>query len=166
MAFNNVISKANKKELSNKGMKEKEAEKAMDRRYNCAQSLVLPFLEKYGIDEEVGLRFSSVFGSGMGRMQETCGALTGGFMVLGLEYGFVNANDNKQRELLLMKTKEFIGNFKSEFGTTKCKDLLKYNIDTEEGLRMHKEENERELICKLCVIYSARLLEEMISKDK
>jgi len=146
-------------------MKEHETEKAMDASYNCAQSVLLPFLEKYGIHEETGFRFASAFGAGMGEMQQTCGALTGGFMVLGLEYGFVNPKDQKQRELLLAKTKQFIQRFKKKFGTTKCKELLNYNISTEEGKQKHKEENERELICKVCAKYSVRTLEKLIDVE-
>lgn len=145
-------------------MKETSAEIAMDASYNCAQSLLLPFMKHYGISEEDGLRFASVFGSGMGRMQETCGAVTGAFMVLGLEYGFVNPKDLKQREFLLEKTREFVQKFKNEHGTIKCKDLLTYDINTEEGQKKHKEENQREFICKKCVKYSAKTLEEMINK--
>ena len=145
-------------------LKELSSETAMDASYNCAQSLLLPFLKQYGIREEDGLRFASVFGSGMARMQETCGAVTAGFMILGLEYGFVNPKDQNQRDLLLEKSKKFVSKFKNEFGTIKCKDILKYDVNTVEGLRKHKEENQRELLCKVCVKFSAKILEEMIDK--
>ena len=145
-------------------MKEIETTHAMDASYNCAQSLLIPFLKDYGIREEDGVKFASVFGSGMGRMQETCGAVTGAFMILGLEYGFTDPKDQKQRDLLLEKTREFVLKFKSEHGTLKCRDILMYDINTEEGQRKHKEENQRELICKECIKFSAKTLEEMIGK--
>lgn len=143
-------------------MKEINAELAMDESYNCTQALLLPFLEQYGIREEDGFKIASVFGAGMGRMQETCGAVTGAFMVLGLEYGFVNPKDEQQRELLLEKTREFVAKFKDEYGTIKCRDLLLCDLNTEEGQKKHKEKNQRELICKQCVKHSVRILEGMI----
>lgn len=145
-------------------MKEIKSEMAMDASYNCAQSLLLPFLEQYGIREEDGHKIASAFGAGMGRMQETCGAVTGAFMVLGLEYGFVNPNDQRQRELLLEKTREFVAKFKDEYGTIQCKDLLMCDLNTEEGQKKHKEENQRELVCKKCVKHSVNILEEMIGE--
>lgn len=51
--------------------------------YNCAQSVVVPFIEDAGYDEATALKFASNFGQGM-RMAGTCGAVTGGLMVLGL----------------------------------------------------------------------------------
>ncbi len=145
-------------------MKEIDAALAMDASYNCAQSVLLPYLKIFRMPEDNGLKIASVFGGGMGRMQETCGAVTGAFMVLGLEYGFIDPKDKKQRDLLLEKTRKFVMKFKNEFGTIKCRDILMCDINTEEGMKKHKEENQRELICKKCVKYSAKTLEEMIGK--
>lgn len=51
--------------------------------YNCAQSVLLPFAPDAGLTEEQAFRLSANFGSGM-KMAATCGAITGGLMVLGL----------------------------------------------------------------------------------
>lgn len=56
-----------------------------DPHYNCAQATAMPFAEDAGIDEKVLQSITSNFGSGMKRAA-TCGAITGGLMVLGL-YG-------------------------------------------------------------------------------
>lgn len=51
--------------------------------YNCAQSVVCAFAEDCGLTDEQALAVAANFGSGM-KMAATCGALTGGLMVLGL----------------------------------------------------------------------------------
>ena len=51
---------------------------------NCSQAVFGAFAEDCGIDFETALRLSSSFGGGMGRLRETCGAVTGMFMVAGL----------------------------------------------------------------------------------
>jgi len=145
-----------------KNLNEINAEIAFDASYNCAQSVLFPFLKQYGLREEDGFKIASAFGAGMAGMQGTCGAVTGAFMVLGLEYGFVDPKDKKQRELLLVKTREFILKFKNEYGTIKCRDILLCDLNTEEGKRKHKEENQRELICKNCVRHSVKILGKMI----
>lgn len=53
------------------------------RHYNCAQGVVVPFAEAAGLDEEAAYRLAANFGGGMKRAS-TCGAITGGLMVLGL----------------------------------------------------------------------------------
>ena len=53
------------------------------RHYNCAQSVLIPFAEAGGLDEETAFRLAANFGGGMKRAS-VCGAVTGGLMVLGL----------------------------------------------------------------------------------
>ena len=59
-------------------MEETEALRARtDVHYNCCQSVVLPFAEELGLDEEAVLKLAEHFGSGM-RRGSVCGAVTGG----------------------------------------------------------------------------------------
>lgn len=51
--------------------------------YNCAQTVLLAFAEDAGISDELAYQFASNFGAGM-KIAGTCGAMTGGLMVLGL----------------------------------------------------------------------------------
>lgn len=53
------------------------------RHYNCAQSVLIPFAEKAGLDAEKAYALASNFGAGMKRAS-VCGAITGGLMALGL----------------------------------------------------------------------------------
>ena len=53
--------------------------------YNCAQSVVLAFADRYGMDESFAAHISGSFGGGIGRMRETCGSACGIFMLAGLE---------------------------------------------------------------------------------
>ena len=53
--------------------------------FNCSQAVFSSYAE--GIDEATALKIASGFGGGMGRMAETCGAVTGAMMVLGLKFG-------------------------------------------------------------------------------
>lgn len=54
-----------------------------ERRYNCAQSVLIPFAAAAGIDEDTACRMAANFGAGMKRAS-VCGAITGGLMALGL----------------------------------------------------------------------------------
>lgn len=53
--------------------------------YNCAQSVLIPFAEKAGLDPELAYGLAAGFGAGM-HTGRVCGAATGAIMALGL-YG-------------------------------------------------------------------------------
>lgn len=54
------------------------------RGYNCAQGVACAFAPYLGVDETLLFQATEAFGSGMGGTTETCGALTGAMVVLGL----------------------------------------------------------------------------------
>jgi C_GCAxxG_C_C family probable redox protein len=61
-----------------------------ERGYGCAQSVLATYAGEFGLDEGLALRLATGFGSGMGRMCEVCGALTGAFMVVGMKYEWLD----------------------------------------------------------------------------
>ena len=61
-----------------------------------------------GLDREMGLRVAGAFGGGMGRMGETCGAVTASLMVIGLKHGKTRAEDDDAREKTYELTNEFV----------------------------------------------------------
>jgi C_GCAxxG_C_C family probable redox protein len=129
--------------------------------FNCAQSVLEPFAAGSAMGAETGLRIASSFGGGMAKMQETCGAVTGGFMAIGLRHGFSRSDDQEARDLVLRQSKELAARFKEKFGSLKCRDLLGCDLNTEEGQRIHKESGQREGICLECVRFAAAVVEGM-----
>ncbi len=53
-----------------------------DIHYNCAQAVLVSFAPEAGLTEAQAMGVAANFGSGM-KMAATCGAITGGLMVLG-----------------------------------------------------------------------------------
>lgn len=84
--------------------------------YNCAQATLAAFAADAGLTEEAALRVTANFGSGM-KMGETCGAVTGGLMALGL-YGVEDSGT----------TGQFCRAIASQHGgCLACRDLLRRN---------------------------------------
>jgi C_GCAxxG_C_C family probable redox protein len=130
---------------------------------NCAQSVMTAYMEEFNIDPEIALSVSCGFGGGMGRLQETCGAVTGAFMVLGI-HNCKKYTDNKDRkEKTYAMIQEFSDKFKSLHGTMDCRLLLNCDLRTEEGQRYVKENKLHETICEKCVSDSIRLIEELVT---
>ena len=82
---------------------------------NCCQAVLVVFASELGRSEEELLRLGSGFGSGMGTMEETCGALVGAIMVSSLlsEKGAAKAASHA----IVTRFKELCG------GATVCRDL-------------------------------------------
>ncbi|GAO29655.1 C_GCAxxG_C_C family protein [Geofilum rubicundum JCM 15548] len=62
--------------MDDKVMQDK-AVSLMDKGFNCSQSVLSAYSEVLGFDKELALGVSCGFGAGMGRLQGTCGAVTG-----------------------------------------------------------------------------------------
>ena len=92
--------------------------------FNCSQSVVAAFADKYGFTHEQALRMSASFGGGIGRMRETCGAACGLFMLAGLETGSTEGADSKSKAANYALVQELAEEFKQRNGALRCADLL------------------------------------------
>ena len=63
--------------------KAKELRASTEVRYNCGQSVVIPFAEAAGLTVDHAMGICANFGGGLKR-GASCGAITGGLIVLGL----------------------------------------------------------------------------------
>ena len=70
-------------------------------------------LPELGIDEKTALKISSGFGGGMA-CAETCGAVTGAYMVIGMKHGHDVSDPDKKAN-----TKEQIQKFKKNLKKTR-----------------------------------------------
>ena len=129
---------------------------------NCAQSVLKAFSRDFKLEESQALRMASGFGAGMGRIQDTCGAVTGAFMVIGLSnsQGIPLAETNF--DLTSKMIQDFESQFKSLNNSTQCKDLIQCDLNTKEGQNYFKDHKVKEQICQKCVSDAVGILEDMI----
>lgn len=92
--------------------------------FNCSQSVVAAFADKYGFTHEQALRMSASFGGGIGRMRETCGAACGLFLLAGLETGALEGADRDGKARNYAVVQELAEEFKRRNGALRCADLL------------------------------------------
>jgi len=129
---------------------------------NCSQTVLTAYTEDLHFDNNLALNISSGFGAGMGRLQETCGAVTGAYMVLGIFNG-IKYNDNKlKKEETYTLIQEFSEKFKQMNGSLDCKSLLNCNLKSEEGMRFAKENNLFATICEKCISDSISIVGKLI----
>jgi len=129
--------------------------------FNCSQAVLSAYAE--GMDEETALKIAAGFGGGLGRMAETCGAVTRAMMVLGLKFGAVSP-DREAKERVYAKIREFADRFKARNGSLLCRDLLGCDISTPEGYEVAKEKRLVSTTCPKFVRDAAEILEEMLAE--
>ncbi|MFC2152050.1 C-GCAxxG-C-C family protein [Bacteroidota bacterium] len=132
--------------------------------FNCAQSVIASFTDILNIDKEVALRMASGFGGGMGRMQETCGAVTGAFMVIGFLRGKYKEGDDEAKEITNNLIQEFSQKFTQKLGSINCKALIQHDLNTEEGRNQAEKEDVFYKKCSNFVKEAVDLLEEILNK--
>lgn len=113
------------------------------RNYNCCQAVLLAYAPELGLPEERLLAMGACFGSGMGSMDETCGALCGAQIAQGL-LKYDNCRMNPQASQLRAE-------FEQRCGATRCKDLK--GVGSDSGVLCS---------CEDCVRHAVNSLEETL----
>ena len=121
-------------------------------------------ISEFKIENGMALAISCGFGAGMGRLQETCGAVTGSFMVLGLYNSMKHSDDHDRKEKTYSMIREFAEEFKSIHHTLDCKALIECDLQTEEGRLDMKNRNLKETVCEKCISDSIEIIEKLIRK--
>ncbi len=123
----------------------KELRACLSPHYNCAQSVLMPFAPDAGVSEEEAFQLAANFGSGM-LMGGTCGAFTGGMMVLGL-WGVNDPNVVRKLARAMKANHE---------GTLECAKLLAKNAETGSPRKPH---------CDGMVYEAVALVEEILREE-
>jgi len=132
--------------------------------FSCSQAVLAAYGKQFELKQKLALRVAGAFGGGMGRMGETCGAVTGAIMVVGLKFGSTTAGDLKARENAYAVVREFVHRFKGRNVSVLCRDLLDCDISTPEGMERAKEEGLIKQTCPKFVKDAAEILDQLIKQ--
>jgi C_GCAxxG_C_C family probable redox protein len=134
------------------------AQTFFDEGYACSQSVLLTFAGQFNLDEKTAKLIASTFGGGMGRLRQKCGAVTGGFMVLGLKYGNELPNDMETKLTAYQKVRDLNHLVEEIHGTSNCFEILKkFASETEVAERKHHK-----IICRKVVGDAVGLVYDLI----
>ncbi len=130
--------------------------------FNCAQAVFSTYSEELGLDAETSLKVAGAFGGGMGHIDETCGAVTGAIMLIGLKYGKYKADDNAAREKSYSLAQVFAEKFKSIHGSLRCSELLGYDLSKDDELKAAREKGLFKSICPVLVKDASEIVESIL----
>lgn len=111
------------------------------------------------------MRIAGAFGAGMARTGETCGAVTGALMVIGLKHAKTRKGDDDSRELAYALAREFMDRFRERNGSLLCRDILGVDVSTPDGIRAVREKDLFRTVCPKFVRDAGEILEESMRES-
>ncbi len=144
------------------------AERLFRRGYNCAQAVFCAFSDVTGYDVDTSARMASSFGGGLGRLRETCGAVSAAALVLGIAKGYDDPADPEAKSRHYALVREFADRFRAGNGSIICRELLtSAGLAPESGGEPERrtEEFYHKRPCLALVSRAAGILDEMLRTD-
>ena len=119
-------------------MTEEKANELMNAGYHCSQVLAYHIAEKFDLDKDEWLRITSGLGGGCNH-GDTCGAITGAILGLGVALGFSEENPGEKDVYIKEKVRELQAKFIEKHGSVLCRDLLN-GYDNADPNRVSKDD--------------------------
>lgn len=118
---------------------------------NCAQCVFTAYAEEVGFDPEESDRIASCFGGGM-KMGQTCGAVTGALMAIGLMGGGPQEAAEFRREFL------------ARHGSCMCRELLNYDLSDPEQAKAARESGVMLDVCPGLVESACEIIDRVMER--
>jgi C_GCAxxG_C_C family probable redox protein len=135
---------------------------AFDEGFSCSQSVLSAFAPEMGLDRDMALRVATAFGGGMGHRGDTCGAVTGAFMAIGLKHGRLRADDEETRDLAYGLVNRFAEEFISRHGSLMCRELLGYDLSDPDAEQLAQESWPEGTPCEQLARDAVEILEKIL----
>lgn len=127
---------------------------------SCSQVVLGQWADELGYDQEEAHRMASAFGGGMFR-GDTCGAVTGALVAIGLKYGYSDDSPEK-KDILMNKVAQFQKEFIEKMGSTVCRELVGYDFAQDGGLARAAASGRLMTFCPMAVAIALELLDELM----
>jgi C_GCAxxG_C_C family probable redox protein len=147
---------------------EKKARNYLDVSGNCAQSSFLALSKQFSLGDSTTLKALTPF-PGIALRGETCGAVVGSLLALGLVYGRDRLDDWEGYLRSLRPARSFCRAFEREFGSTMCSGVLTslfgraYNLadptEAEEWRQAGSREKCSRVVATACRLAAAKIME-------
>ena len=131
--------------------------------YSCSQAVLAAHAPELGMDEDMALRVSQAFGGGIARMGETCGAVSGALMAIGLKHGWGSTDDAEAKDHTYDLAAQFIEAFKERHSTVVCNELVGYDVTKPEEKERAREEGVFDTVCSQVVRDATELVEQFLN---
>ncbi len=132
---------------------------------NCAQAVLASCGQARGISREMAFRVAQGFGGGMCH-GETCGALTGAIMVIGLKHTRLTPADGQERQQANQLVRRLVEEFRARNKSIICRNLLACDVSTPQGHDEFLKSGRRETVCAKMVHDAAQIVDELLAQGE
>ena len=130
--------------------------------FDCSQAILAAWCEDFGLDVKTALKLSCGLAVGMARLGNTCGTVSGAYLVIGLKYGKCQPEDAAAKEKTFALIQEFDRRFIEKHGSTNCKELM--GVDMRYGdMEIAKKQVQQK--CPVLVRDAAEILEDILQGE-
>jgi len=130
--------------------------------WSCSQAVACAFAKDFGIDEKAALKLSCALGGGMGHTGNTCGAVTGALLVIGMKYGRTSLDDLASKEKTYELARQFLKEFWRRNHSINCTELIGYDLSNPEALAEAREKKAFHSTCSKYVCDAGDILETLL----
>ena len=130
--------------------------------FNCAQSVLALAGRRSGLSREMAVRLAEAFGGGMCHHDQTCGAVTGGLMAIGLTYSRGLSKDAAMGRKAREVATEFMARFAALRGAVSCTGVIGVDLSTPDGVEESRRRNLSATVCAEAVRDAVAILEELL----
>jgi len=130
--------------------------------WSCSQAVTCAFAKDFGIDEKTALKLSCGLGGGMGHTGNTCGAVSGALMVIGMKYGRTALDDLASKEKTYEIAQRFMKEFRRRNHSINCTELIGYDLSNPEALAEAREKKAFHGKCSKFVGDAGDILETLL----
>jgi C_GCAxxG_C_C family probable redox protein len=130
--------------------------------YSCSQAVCLAFADDFGIDRPTALKFSCALGGGMAHTGNTCGAVSGALMVIGMKYGRTSPDDLAAKERSYELAQKFIREFRRRHHSVNCTELVGHDLSDPAELAAAREKKLFHTKCAVFVRDAGEILETLL----
>jgi len=102
--------------------------------WHCTQAIFETYCSEYGLSRDLALKIAAPFAVGMGQGMQ-CGAVAGGYLVLGLARGKSQVGDVHANDAVFADVKALTSALEQNFGDLSCSALMGTDMGTPEGVK-------------------------------
>jgi C_GCAxxG_C_C family probable redox protein len=131
---------------------------------HCSQIVLGEMADQLGYSREEAYKMANAFGGGA-FIGDTCGAVAGAMIAIGLKYGNDEPGNKEQDLLCRAKVKEFQDKFKERRNTLYCRELLGYNFAIPEERQAAFDTGKVFELCPCLVMDALDILNNIFEED-
>jgi len=139
-----------------------EAVASFQKKFTCSAAVFSVFSDELGLDPALAKKIACGFGAGISKTGNTCGAVSGAILVIGLKYGKTVADDDAATEKTRALVRQFIHEFTLKNGSINCTELLGYNLNIQDEYDAAAKVNLFRTKCPEYVRDAAEILEKIL----